>query len=106
MAKALLDLRAIFAEITGYREQSGVSGSEEEWTFGARVGPTVLDSHLVPLVLRCVEAGNAELVPPELQRWAEAKSKSPEWQKVMHGKPTMWDPSMGPVADMQEMMSL
>ncbi|KAF3769577.1 hypothetical protein M406DRAFT_354053 [Cryphonectria parasitica EP155] len=105
-AKHLADLQAIFAEIAEHRRQSGASGTEGEWTFGAQVGPTVLDSHLLPLVLRCVEAGNAELVPPELQRWAEVKAKSPVWQKVMHGRPTTWAPSMGPVEDMQDMMSL
>jgi hypothetical protein len=57
-------------------------------------------------VLRCIEVGSAELVPEELQRWSETMSKSPSWLKVMHGKPTRHDASMGPVEDMQEMMSL
>jgi hypothetical protein len=105
VAKARENLQAIFAEIVEYRRQSGAFG-EAEWTFGTQVGPTVLDSHLLPLVLRCIEVGNAELVPEELQRWAGFKVNSPAWQKVMHGRPTRWDPSMGPVADMQEMMSL
>ncbi|KAJ9203242.1 hypothetical protein DTO164E3_2713 [Paecilomyces variotii] len=104
VAKARADLQAIFAEIIEHRKQSGAS--EEDWTFGARVGPTVLDSHLLPLVLRCIEAGNGEFVPQELQRWAEIKANSPGWQKVMHGRPTRYDPSMGPVEDMKEMMSL
>ncbi|KAK9327922.1 hypothetical protein V1520DRAFT_347457 [Lipomyces starkeyi] len=106
VAKARADLQAIFAEITEHRRQSGASDAEAEWTFGTQVGPTVLDSHLLPLVLRCIDAGNAELVPQELRRWAEVKAKSPAWQKVMHGRSTKWDPSMGPIADMQEMMSL
>ncbi|KAL1861021.1 hypothetical protein Plec18167_003696 [Paecilomyces lecythidis] len=104
VAKARADLQAIFAEIIEYRRKSGAS--EGDWTFGNKVGPTVLDSHLLPLVLRCIEAGNGELVPQELQRWAEIKAKSPEWQKVMHGKPTTYHPSMGPVEDMKEMMTL
>lgn len=107
VAQAYADLRTIFAEITEHRKKSGAYDQEApEWTFGNQVGPTALDSHLLPLVLRCVEAGNAELVPPELQRWAAAQAKGPVWQKVMHGRPTLWDPSMGPVEDMQEMMSL
>lgn len=106
MAKAGTDLQAIFAEILEHRRQSGASDDETEWTFGAQVGPTVLDSHLLPIVLRCIDADNTELVPLELQRWAVAKSKSPAWAKVMRGRSTKWDPSMGPIADMQEMMSL
>ncbi|KAK8017103.1 hypothetical protein PG993_015292 [Apiospora rasikravindrae] len=107
VAKAHADLQTIFAEITEHRKRSGAHDQEPPvWTFGNDVGPTALDSHLLPLVLRCVEAGNAELVPPELQRWAAAMAKGPIWQKVMHGRPTLWDPSMGPVEDMQEMMSL
>ncbi|KAK9414825.1 putative GST N-terminal domain-containing protein [Seiridium unicorne] len=106
VAKARTDLQTIFGEIVEHRRQSGAFGDEAEWTFGTRIGPTALDSHLLPLVLRCIEAGNTELVPDELQRWAETMAKSPAWEKVMHGRPTRWDPSMGPVADMKDMMSL
>lgn len=105
MAKARTDLQAVFAEIIKHRKQSGAS-DDADWTFGTQVGPTVLDSHLLPLVLRCIDADNAELVPPELQRWAGVKAQSPAWQKVMHGRPTKWDPSMGPIEDMQDMMTL
>lgn len=104
VARARADLQAIMAEITEHRRRSGAE--EGEWTFGAAVGPTVLDSHLLPLVLRCVEVGNAELIPDELQRWAEAAARGPAWQKVMHGRPTVYNPSMGPIEDMQDMMSL
>ncbi|KAK8075845.1 hypothetical protein PG997_010508 [Apiospora hydei] len=103
VAKAHADLRTIFAEIVAHRERSGPS---PEWTFGNDVGPTALDSHLLPLVLRCVDAGNGKLVPPELRRWAAALAGGPVWQRVMHGKPTLWDASMGPVEEMGEMMVL
>ncbi|KAI1635017.1 hypothetical protein F4809DRAFT_470884 [Biscogniauxia mediterranea] len=104
--KSLAELQAIFAEVVEHRKKSGASENDDEWTFGAQVGPTVLDSHFLPLVLRSIEVGNAELVPQELRRWAEAKAKSPSWQKVMHGRPTQYHPSMGPVEDMEDMMSL
>ena len=106
VAKAEADLKAIFAEILNHRKQSSAFDNDSEWTFGAEVGPTVLDSHLLPLTLRLIEVGSSELVPEELQRWAGIKSKSPTWLKVMHGKPTSYHPSMGPVEDMKEMMSL
>ncbi|KAH8701119.1 hypothetical protein BGW36DRAFT_375595 [Talaromyces proteolyticus] len=105
VAKARAELQAILAEVVEQRRQSGASESEGEWTFGSKVGPTVLDSHLIPVVLRCVEVDNSELVPQELQRWADVvKATSPVWQKVLQGRPTRYDPSMGPlVADMQSL---
>lgn len=106
MTKARADLQTIFAEIINHRHQSGAFEEDVDWTFGSGVGPTVLDSHLLPLVLRCIDAGNAELVPQELQHWAEKKSKGPVWERVMHGRPTAWNPSLGPVADMKDMMTL
>ncbi|KAK8103385.1 uncharacterized protein PG998_010418 [Apiospora kogelbergensis] len=76
VAQAYADLRTIFAEITEHRKKSGAYDQE------------------VPEWT----FGN--------QRWAAAQAKGPVWQKVMHGRPTLWDPSMGPVEDMQEMISL
>jgi len=92
--------------VVEHRKRSGAFGNHNKWTFGPNVGPTVLDSHFLPAVLRCIEAGSTELVPEELQRWSETMSKSPSWLKVMHGMPTRYDPSMGPIEDMLEMMSL
>lgn len=104
--KAHADVQTIFAEIIDLRKQSGAFTNPEEWTFGAKVGPTILDSHLLPLALRCIEVWFTELVPEELRLWAKAKEKSPTWEKVMHGRPTTYDPSMGPIEDMHEMLTL
>ncbi|KAJ9421280.1 hypothetical protein FOXG_02660 [Fusarium oxysporum f. sp. lycopersici 4287] len=106
VAKHRADLKAIFEEVVEHRRQSGSYEDYDEWTFGSDIGPTILDSHLLPFALRCMEVGNDDLVPLELQRWAKVKEKSPSWQKVMHGKPTTYHPSMGPVAEMSEMMTL
>lgn len=106
MAKAHNDLRDIFAEIIEVRKLIGIDQPETEWIFGSEIGPTALDSHSLPLVLRCMDAGNAELVPDELQHWAKSMEKTSTWQKVMHGKPTLWNASMGPIGEMSEMMSL
>ncbi|KAK8073118.1 hypothetical protein PG996_006466 [Apiospora saccharicola] len=96
VAKAHADLRTIFAEAVEHRQRSSGACDKDsnlpDWTFGRKVGPTALDSHLLPLVLRC------------LQRWAAALAKGPVWQKVMHGRPTVWDASMGPVEEMGEFM--
>ncbi|WZH49434.1 hypothetical protein QYS62_010635 [Fusarium acuminatum] len=96
-------VRGLFERL--HAVKSGTIDQDDEWTFGAEVGPTILDSHILPFALRCMEVGNG-LVPPELQRWAKAKEKSPLWYKVMRGRPTTYHPSMGPVAEMQDMMTL
>ncbi|KAM0351739.1 hypothetical protein ACHAPU_002251 [Fusarium lateritium] len=106
VAKNRLDLRTIFQEVVDHRRKSDSIDKDEEWTFGSDIGPTILDSHLLPFVLRCMEVGNEDLVPSELERWAEAKARSQSWNKVMHGRPTTYHSSMGPVAEMQDMMSL
>ncbi|ETS76336.1 hypothetical protein PFICI_11723 [Pestalotiopsis fici W106-1] len=106
VAQAHADLHAIFAEIVEHRKESEAFGNPAAWTFGDQVGPTVLDSHLLPFVLRCMEAGYESLIPEELRHWAVHKSQSPTWFKVMRGRPTQWHPSMGPVEDMQDMMVL
>ena len=104
--QSLLDLRNILDEIAKHGKHSGAFGDKTEWIFGAQVGPTLLDSHLLPLLLRMIEVGNADVVPQELQRWANVKVNSPSWQKVMHGRPTRYDPSMGPIEDMKDMLTL
>lgn len=106
VAKNRAGLKALFEEIVEHRRQSGAYDNDDDWTFGSQVGSTILDSHLLPFVLRCIEVGSLDLVPAELRRWAEVKEKSPAWQRVMHGRPTQYHPSMGPVADMHDMMSL
>ncbi|CAG9982469.1 unnamed protein product [Clonostachys byssicola] len=106
ITESLADLRAILAEISDHGKQSGAFGDKFEWIFGAQVGPTVLDSHLLPLLLRMLEVGNAHVVPEELQQWARAKAESVSWEKVMHGRPTRYDPSMGPMEEMEDMLTL
>lgn len=104
VAEARANLQTIFAEIVEHRKQAGAS--DGDWTFGSQVGPTLLDAHLLPVVLRCVDANNAELVPEELQRWGAIQSTGDMWLKVMHGRPTHWNPSLGPVTEMKDLMSL
>ncbi|KAI1046769.1 hypothetical protein LB505_011110 [Fusarium chuoi] len=106
VAKHRADLKTIFEQVVEHRKRSGSYEDHDQWTFGSDIGPTILDSHLLPFTLRCLEVGSDDLVPLELQHWAKAKEKSPSWQKVMHGKPTTYHPSMGPVAEMSEMMTL
>lgn len=71
------------------------------WLFGQAVGPTILDAHLVPLITRLQDCGRQDLVPGILAAYAGRVRSTDAWREATHGRPTMWDVSMGHVADMQ-----
>ncbi len=72
--------------------------SGDEWIFGK--SPTVLDGHLVPFITRLVDCQRDDLVPEALQKYAQRHAASSQWNRVMHGRPTMWNVSLGHVSDM------
>ncbi|OAA60070.1 Thioredoxin-like fold protein [Cordyceps fumosorosea ARSEF 2679] len=63
-------------------------------------GPTVLDGHLVPFIVRLLDCKREDLVPEALQKYARKHAASPQWNRVMHGRPTRWNVSLGHVSDM------
>jgi hypothetical protein len=68
------------------------------WLFGDAVGPTVLDGHVGPFLARLL--GNEErrdMVPDELRQYIRGIKDLEEWTSVMHDRPTIYNPSMGPV---------
>ncbi|CEJ88839.1 hypothetical protein VHEMI04866 [[Torrubiella] hemipterigena] len=67
------------------------------WLFN---GPTVLDAHVVPFILRLMENGRVDMIPETLQRYAKDIQKLDVWNQVMHGRPTLWNPSIGHVRDL------
>ncbi|RAQ51024.1 hypothetical protein AFGD_003561 [Aspergillus flavus] len=67
------------------------------WIFGDKTGPTVLDAHIVAFTARLIDIHLEELVPPQLQTYAKAIMELPEWETVMQGLPTVWNPSLGPI---------
>ena len=67
------------------------------WIFGDKTGPTVLDAHIVAFTARLIDIHLEELVPPQLQTYAKAIMELPEWETVMQGMPTVWNPSLGPI---------
>ncbi len=75
-----------------------VRNAEDEWIFGN--GPTVLDAHLVPFIIRRLDCNRDDLVPEALQEYAQKHAASVQWNYVMHGRPTMWNVSLGHVSDM------
>lgn len=77
-------------------------GGDPLWFFGPDAGPTLLDAHTVPFIARLMDekVKRHDLVPAELQEYATRVLKLPEWDAVMHGRPTVWNASLGPVRDL------
>lgn len=77
-------------------------GGDSEWLFGPEVGPTLLDAHTVPVIARLLDekVKRHDLVPLKLQQYATRVMKLPEWHAVTHGRPTVWDASLGPVREL------
>ncbi|MCJ1357372.1 MAG: hypothetical protein MMC33_007368 [Icmadophila ericetorum] len=61
------------------------------WIFGDEIGPTALDAHVITWTVRIVEAGNAGLIPDEIQRYAERATQAAEWQSIKMGRPTKFN---------------
>lgn len=77
-------------------------GGGSLWLFGPDSGPTVLDAHAVPVIARLMDekVKRHDLVPAQLQEYATRAMELPEWDAVMHGRPTVWNASLGPVRDL------
>lgn len=93
------DARDFFARLLAlYKAQGG----DSPWLFGPDAGPTLLDAHTVPFIARLMDdkVKRHDLVPPELQEYATRVMKRPEWDAVTHGRPTVWNASLGPVRDL------
>ncbi|KAE8352311.1 hypothetical protein BDV28DRAFT_158010 [Aspergillus coremiiformis] len=67
------------------------------WIFGDETGPTVLDAHVVAFIARLIDIHLEELVPLQLLSYAKLIIGLPEWDAVMRGMPTVWNPSLGAV---------
>lgn len=93
------DARAYFSELLSIYQ---ARGEDSPWLCGQDVGPTLLDAHTVPVIARLMDerVKRHDLVPAELQEYATRVMKLPEWDAVMHGRPTVWNASLGPVRDM------
>ncbi|KAL4781270.1 hypothetical protein BJX76DRAFT_21288 [Aspergillus varians] len=89
---------AFLAEIVALRKKHSPGGT---WIFGDKVGPTVLDAHVVPFVARLIDINLDELVPPELREYAEIIRALPEGQEAMGQRPTVWDASLGAIDDIR-----
>lgn len=89
---------AFLEEIVQLRNKYSQGGT---WIFGDKIGPTVLDAHVVPFVSRLVDISLADLVPPQLRAYADKIRALPQGLEAMGHRPTVWDPSLGPIDEMR-----
>lgn len=67
------------------------------WLFGEATGPTLLDAHLVPFIVRLGEAGRSHLTTSELLAYTETVVAMPQWRQVTRGRRTLWGIEYGHV---------
>ncbi|KAL7818758.1 hypothetical protein V8C44DRAFT_318992 [Trichoderma aethiopicum] len=68
------------------------------WIFGDR--PTILDAHAAPLIARLMDVRRQDLLTERVQEYARGVFASDEWNEVTHGRSTLWNVSLGHVADL------
>lgn len=65
------------------------------WVFGEQ--PTILDAYATVFALRLMELNRDDLTTAEVREYAARVKGSPEWDETTHGRPTLWNESLGPV---------
>jgi hypothetical protein len=103
VANNVSDGHSMTQETTAFLDEIVVQlekhGKGTIWIFGD-IGPTVLDAHVVAFVARLTDISLEDLVPPILRAYAATIMGLPEWQEVMKGRPTVWDPLLEPVDEL------
>ncbi|KAL6880982.1 hypothetical protein J3F83DRAFT_20242 [Trichoderma novae-zelandiae] len=69
------------------------------WIFGDR--PTILDAHATALIARLMDVSRQDLLTERVQEYARGVLASEEWNEVTHGRTTLWNVSLGHVADLK-----
>lgn len=83
------------ADLSQVLEQHNAGGT---WIFGER--PTIIDALAAAFMARLIDTNQEDLVPEKARAWGRKVMATPEWNKVTHGRRTVWDVPLGPVADM------
>ncbi|RFU75034.1 thioredoxin [Trichoderma arundinaceum] len=68
------------------------------WVFGER--PTIVDAHATAMILRLIDVNRQDVLTERVQEYARGVSASEEWDEVTHGRTTLWNVSLGHVADL------
>lgn len=69
------------------------------WIFGDQ--PTILDAHTTVLAARMMDLGRFDLVSDSARIYATTVMETEQWKKATHGRPTLWNVSLGPAADLE-----
>ncbi|OAA75580.1 Thioredoxin-like protein [Akanthomyces lecanii RCEF 1005] len=86
----------LMAELAVVIEEHRTEGSR--WIFGQQ--PTILDAYASALIIRLLDNKRLELLPLAVQAYGKAVQQSDEWNQVTHGRPTVYEASMGPAAEL------
>jgi glutathione S-transferase len=70
----------------------------QRWIFGKQ--PTILDAHATALILRLMDVNRQDMLTERVQEYARGIFASEEWNEVTHGRTTLWNVSLGHVADL------
>ncbi|KAL7796500.1 hypothetical protein V8C37DRAFT_400258 [Trichoderma ceciliae] len=73
-------------------------GRGQPWIFGER--PTILDAHATALIARLMDVDRQDMLTERVQEYARGIFASEEWDEVTHGRTTLWNVSLGHVADL------
>lgn len=60
---------------------------EGPWLWGLK-RPTALDAHLVAFIVRLQDLGRGNVVPADLELYAESAKTGSEWKNTMQGRRT------------------
>ncbi|KAL7938037.1 hypothetical protein V8C35DRAFT_290677 [Trichoderma chlorosporum] len=71
---------------------------DQLWIFGDK--PTILDAHAAALIARLMDVNRQDLLTDSVQEYARGIFASDEWDEVTHGRTTLWNVSLGHVADL------
>ncbi|TQV93064.1 hypothetical protein V2A60_003624 [Cordyceps javanica] len=96
IAQVETHVSGFMAELAEMIEEHKTEGSR--WIFGQQ--PTILDAYASALMIRLLDNKRQELLPAGVQEYAKAVQASDEWNQITHGRPTVYDASMGPAADL------
>lgn len=63
--------------------------------------PTILDAHATALLARLLDLGRDDLIcDPDIRDYALGIMNTEEWQRITHGRRTLWEDSYGDVSEM------
>ncbi|EQL01995.1 hypothetical protein G6O67_008350 [Ophiocordyceps sinensis] len=91
--KQARDFMRSLSEVLGERSRESTT-----WIFGEK--PTILDAHAAALAARLIDAKRLDVLSEAVRLYTSRVLETEEWKAVTHGRPTLWNSSMGDAADL------